>query len=122
MLCTPESPEAALLAGPNAKFFQYSLHGQEWAVSAFPTSFQMPQAVEVPMKHERGWDKYSLSWRLNNNRKDMEEQRALMRQDLQTLYLPKSRKEARLWMSHVEQPLHKEQWPQGLLLTHLMES
>lgn len=56
MLCTPESPEATLLAGPNTKFFQYYLHEQEWAASAFPTCFQMPQAVNVPLKHERGWE------------------------------------------------------------------
>lgn len=49
MLCTPESPEATLLAGPNTKFFQYSLHGQEWAASAFPTSFHMPQALNIPL-------------------------------------------------------------------------
>lgn len=69
-----------------------------------------------------GKQQYLLSWSLDNNRKDMEEKQTLLRQHLQTQYLPESRQEARLWIPHVEQPQHKEQRPQDLLLTHLMES
>lgn len=74
MLCSPESPEATLLAGPNTTFSQYSLHGQEGTTSAFPASFQMPQAVNIPMSTRGvGKQQYLLYWSLNNNIKDMEE-------------------------------------------------
>lgn len=74
MLCSPESPEATLLAGPNTTFFQYSLHGEEGTTSAFPAYFQMSQAVNIPMSMRGvGKQQYLLYWSLNSNRKDMEE-------------------------------------------------
>lgn len=69
-----------------------------------------------------GWEMTILTFK---TKQKWTEQKVLLRQDLQTWYLHKSRKEARLWIPQWNNPSTKnrtESWPQDLLLTHLLES
>lgn len=117
------------ITGPNAKFFQFPFHGLEWPASSFPTSFQMPQVVNVPMKQEWGWEmKRHIFWGLKNNEKDREKKElpgdTLSRRRISKSCICPNPGRSRSRMPDVEQQTQQMvAWgSQDLLVTHLVES